>query len=202
MRLHMNLASLGLVTLIAGACSDDGAGGGNEGEVITTVTLSFVAAGVAPVTASFDDLDGDGGDPPIIDPINLANGTTYTTLVRLLNKLEDPPEEITLEVADESDEHQLFFTGTAVNGPASDQPGAPLTHAYADADGNGLPIGLTNTFVAATGSGQLTLTLRHLPPVNDTPTKTADLAAQVKTGGFASVGGETDVSVSFMATVQ
>jgi len=200
-RLHATLTSLVLVGSLV-AC-DEQAANGNEGEVITTVTLSFTpSGGGAAVTATFDDLDGDGGDPPVIDPLNLADGTTYTATVQLSNKLEDPPEDITLEVADESYEHQLFFTGTAVNGPANEEPGAPLAHGYADADANGLPIGLANTMVATTGSGQLTVTLRHLPPVNDVAAKTADVAVQVKESGFVAIGGQTDVQVSFVTTVQ
>jgi hypothetical protein len=74
-----------------------------------------------------------------------------------------------------------------------------LTHAYADA--NRLPIGLANTIVAASGGGQLTVTLRHLPPVNNAPVKTADLAAQVRAGGFGAIGGSTDVQVDFSVTV-
>ena len=33
--------------------------------------------------------------------------------MRFLNELEDPAEDITEEVEDESDQHQVFFTGTA-----------------------------------------------------------------------------------------
>lgn len=195
---HLLLAG----ALLAG-CHDDH-DHDNEHEVITTVTLELAPmGGGATVSASFDDPDGNGGAAPTIDPIVLAAGTTYTTTVRFLNKLEDPPEEITDEIRDEGDEHQVFFTGSAVNGPAADNPNAPLTHSYADTDTGGLPLGLTNTIAAAAaGTGQLQLTLRHLPPINNNPTKTAGLADQVKTGGFAAIGGENDVDVTFMVTVQ
>jgi hypothetical protein len=157
--------------------------------------------GGADVIAAFDDPDGDGGNPPTVTPISLMNGKTYTLAVRFQNKLESPPEEITDEVRDEGDEHQVFLTGTAVNGPATNNAGAPLTHTYADMDANGLPIGLSNMIAAATGTGQLTLTLRHMPPVNDQAVKVANLAGQVKTGGIDSIGGDTDVQVNFMVTV-
>jgi len=137
----------------------------------------------------------------VIDPVNLTAGM-FTLAVGFENRLEDPPEIITTEVMDESDQHQLFFTGTAVNGPASDQPGAPLSHAYADMDVNQLPIGLSNTITAATGTGTLTVTLRHMPPVNDVAVKVAGVAEQVKTGGFAAIGGSTDAQVNFTVTVQ
>jgi hypothetical protein len=185
------------------ACADDAPGGGNENEVITTITLTFTPeGGGGEVVAAFDDPDGDGGDPPVFDPIDLVDGATYAMTVTFENRLEDPPEDITEEVADESDDHQIFFTGTAVNGPASDVPAAPLTHTYDDEDANGLPVGLANTIVAATGTGELTVTLRHVPPVNDTAVKTADLANQVSDSGFASLPGSTDAQVSFDVTVE
>ncbi len=182
------------------ACGGDGHTH-NEEEVITTVMLAFTpAGGGTAVTAEFDDADGDGGQAPTVDPVNLSAGS-FTLAVRFQNRLEDPAEEITTEVADESDQHQLFFTGTAVDGPASSSPGAALTHAYADTDVNGLPIGLANTITAVAGTGTLIVTLRHMPPVNDQPIKTANAADLVKTGGFASIGGENDAQVTFAVTV-
>lgn len=197
------------LTLALAACGDDGGDGGddtgdgNENEVITTVTLEFTPEGGGEsISAAWDDPDGDGGDPPAIDPITLADGTTYTVAIGFENRLEDPPEVITEEVDDESDEHQIFFTGSAVNGPASDEPDAPLTHSYDDEDANGLPIGLANTIVAAAGSGDLTVTLRHLPPVNGSAVKSASLADDVKASGFGDLPGTTDAQVTFPATVE
>jgi hypothetical protein len=204
MRLTAVLASLGLcasLSLVV-ACGDDGTGPEDPQEVITSVTLTFtpVGGGTA-VVVEADDPDGDGGDPPVIDDLDLAAGA-YTLAVTFENRLEDPPENITEEVADESDQHQVFFTGTGVDGPASDQPGAPLTHAYADTDANDLPVGLDNTITAAAGAGNLTVTLRHLPPINDVAQKTADLAEEVKANGFGSLAGDTDAAVTFPVTVQ
>jgi hypothetical protein len=188
-----------LILAIA-ACGDDGTIPDNN-EVITTVALGFTPTGGAATVFEFDDADGPGGAAPMIDPIAIAPGTSTLT-IRFLNRLEDPPEEITDEVDDESDQHQLFFTGTAVNGPATNNPGAPLTQTYADTDSNGLPVGLDNTITATAGTGTLTVTLRHLPPINGTAVKVPDLAAQVKAGGVESIGGSTDASVTFTVTVQ
>jgi hypothetical protein len=199
MRFTLILAALLPFATLAG-CGDDGHSH-DPGEVITTVTLTFTPmGGGAATTATFDDPDGPGGDPPTVDPVNLAGSTTYTLAVRFQNGLEEPPEEITDEVRDEGEDHQVFFTGTAVNGPASDQPLAPLTHTYADQDAGGLPLGLTNTIVTDAGTGTLTVTLRHLPPLNDQPVKTASAAADVKAGGFAALGGATDAQVDFAVT--
>jgi hypothetical protein len=193
--------SLALVTLAA--CGGDDGVDVPDPELITTVRLHLVPqGGGTTVDVAFDDADGDGGNPPTIDPIVLVKEKLYTVTVQFQNALETPPEEITDEVRDEGEDHQVFFTGSGVNGPASDEPNAPLVHAYADTDSNGLPIGLENTFGTAEGTGQLTVTLRHLPPVNGTAVKTADLASQVKNAGFAAIGGENDVNVTFSVTVQ
>jgi hypothetical protein len=122
--------------------------------------------------------------------------------VKFENRLENPPEDITKEVQDEGDAHQVFFTGNAVNGPASNQTGAPVAHSYADTDAKGLPIGLANKVTAATGTGMLTVTLRHLPPVNNMAVKSATLADMVRSSGFSAIGGTTDAQVTFPVTVQ
>ena len=66
---------------------------------------------------------------------------------------------------------------------------------------NGLPIGLASTVVASAGTGMLTVTLRHMPPVNDTAVKTPSLADQVKTSGTASLPGGSDAVVTFPVEV-
>lgn len=195
------LGALGAVPLATG-CGDGGNGSQNELEVFTTVTLTFTpVGGGATVVAAFKDADGDGGNVPIVDPINLVAGKQYTTIVTLLNELEVPAADISLEVQDEGDQHQLFFTGSAVKGPASDQPLAPLTHTYVDKDINGLPLGLVNNLATVAGAGELTITLRHLPPLNGNVAKLAELAATVKAAGINSIGGVTDVSVKFAVNV-
>lgn len=195
----LTCAALGFA---APGCGEDGSPSGNENEVFTTITLTFVpAAGGASVIASVDDPDGDGGNPPTVKPVMLTAGM-FDMSVKFENKLATPPVDITEEVKDEADEHQVFFTGNAVQGPASNQPGAPLMHTYADADSKGLPIGLANKVTAAAGTGMLTVTLRHLPPVNDMAVKSAALAETVRSSGFSAIGGSTDVQVSFPVTVQ
>lgn len=188
-----------IVCLLALAgCADDNIGEINAGELITRVELQ-----IANQTFAFEDADGDGGGPPVVDPIAIPAGGPYTASVRFLNTLETPPEDITLEVRDESAQHQVFFTGSAVDGPATATPNAPLHHAYADMDENGLPIGLENRIMATPGTGQLTLTLRHLPPINDQPQKTSDLAMQIRAAGsLAAIGGESDAVVTFTVSVQ
>lgn len=182
--------------------SDAGPFQGNESEVITTVLLTLTPeTGETPTTAVFNDPDGDGGDPPTIDAVELVPGT-YSLAIAFENRLESPSEDITVEVADESEEHQIFFTGSAVDGPATNNPDAPLSHAYDDQDANGLPVGLANTVIAQAGDGELIVTLRHLPPVGGATIKTAETSAEVRESGFAGIGGSTDAQVSFSVSVR
>ena len=143
------------------ACSDveDSSQEENMNEVMTTVELTFT--------------DGDGGesvfvwaDPdntanPTIDDIILSDAFDYTLSLRFLNELEDPMDDVTLEILDEDDEHYVFITGSAVTGPATqDNPNAIVEHRYADEDDNGLPVGLDNDILTlAPGEGEFTVTL-------------------------------------------
>ena len=171
-------------------------------EVMTTVKLNFAPeSGGEAVEFTWADPENDG--EPVIDPINLTEGETYTVSVRVLNELEDPAEDVTIELRDELDEHQFFFTGDAVSSPANENESAIITQAYADEDGNGFPVGLTNTIVAtASGTGTLTIMLRHMPPVNGEAVKTGTLADLVKNGDVASLPGSVDIEINFDVTVE
>lgn len=190
---------IALSSVVLAACGDEG-GSDNEQEVITTVVLNFEPAIGPAVTATWNDPDGDGGAGPMIDPINLSPGT-YTMTAQFQNRLASPQVEITDEIDAESDVHLVLFTGTAVVGPATSGTTGPLMHSYADMDDSGLPIGLTSTVVARAGTGQLTVTLRHMPP-EEPPVKAAGTVMQVRTGGVDSIGGSTDAQVNYTVTVQ
>jgi hypothetical protein len=174
----------------------------NPEEVITTVVLDFVPASGSALSFTWADPEADGS--PVVDDITLADGETYTVSVSFLNELEDPAEDITEEVAAEDDQHQVFVTGSAVQGPATgDNAAAVVSHVYADSDANGFPVGLENTVASLMpGSGTLTITLRHLPPENDVAVKTGTLAEDAASSSLDALPGATDVSVDFALTVE
>ena len=201
-----SLASLAvpLVGLALAGCPDveNPDEGENEEEVITRVGLTFSPiAGGEVVTAAHSDPENDGS--PVIDPITLDNGVAYTLTIRFENELADPVEDITAEVADEDDEHQVFISGSGVEGPATgDSAVNVVTHTYLDTDDNGLPVGLENRIVAsAVGSGEFKVMLRHLPPEDGVATKVAGLAEAFATEG-GGIAGEADVDVTFPITVE
>lgn len=201
----MNLSRIApMFLLFATACGDvESPEGEEENEVITTLVLTFTpVAGGDALEFSWADLENDGN--PVIDDIVLSDADDYDVTVGFLNELEDPAEDITLEIQNEADEHQIFFTGTAVQGPATGtNASAVVEHAYADADADGLPVGLDNTFTTlGDGSGELTVTLRHLPPENGEAVKVSGLADTVASDGFGAIGGDNDVQVTFALEVQ
>lgn len=202
--MNTRLYLLSLVALAA-ACSDvnDNTGGDNEPEVITTVGLTFTPqGGGAALDFKWTDPESDGS--PVIDDIVLSDAEDYDVAVTFLNELADPAEDLTVEVRDESDQHQVFFTGSAVEGPATgDNADAVVTHAYADTDVNGLPVGLESTFATdAVGSGSLIVSLRHLPLESGQAVKAEGLAEDVAAGGFSAIGGDNDAQVTFTLDVE
>ena len=154
----------------------------NEEEVITTMTITMTPAnGGTNVVLQTRDLDGDGPNPPVITVSgNLATGISYMSKIVLLNETEDPAENITEEVEEESDEHQFFYT---IGG------GLDATTTYSNFDGNGNPLGTEFSLDAGNAStGTLTFTLRH------EPTKPND--------GLGDAGGETDISATFNVAIE
>jgi len=164
-------------------CSDDDAAPLpiNEEEVITTVILTLTPESGDQVVLTTQDLDGDGPDEPVTTVSgSFSENTEYQGAVRFLNETETPAEEITDEVLEEADEHQVFYTTTE---------GLNIQTTYEDQDSQGNPLGLQITLTTGAASeGSLTVTLRH------EPVKPND--------GLDSAGGETDISTSFDVSIQ
>lgn len=186
--LWMLMALLGGLMVFSGCDNDPEPE--NEEELITTVRLTFakVNAGGAPVVVTWQDLDGPGGNPPVLSgPIVLDANSAYTLRVAVLNELENPVEDVTLEVEEEGDEHQFFFLISA---------DLNLTITYDDVDDDGRPIGIFNQVTTGDAStGNLTVVLRH---------ELDKAAAGVAAGNITNAGGETDVETQppFQVTIQ
>ena len=174
--------------LLFTSCEKDDPKVPNEEELITTLiyTLTPQGGGTA-VEFRFEDLDGDGGNAPVVTNGVLAANTTYSGVIILANDIENPSVIISEEVEEEAEEHQFFyrFSTFFLSGGFE----------YADSDANGNPIGLLTTFETPDSQSGLTLTitLRHEPD------KTA---SGVALGLIDHAGGETDIEVTFDVTVQ
>jgi len=170
--------------LFLNSCKDDDPIDMNDEEVITTLTYTLTPTSVDVVTLSFLDLDGDGGDDPIITGGILQSNMSYIGVLDLKNEAETPAESITEEIEEEALEHQFFFTAT----------GANLTVGYADEDDNGNPLGLVTTLTTGdASSGTIQVVLRHEPDKS---------ATGVQSGDITNAGGETDIEVTFDITLQ
>ncbi|TAH18683.1 MAG: type 1 periplasmic binding fold superfamily protein [Cytophagales bacterium] len=184
--LSMLVAMSMVAVLFSCSKKEESPADGNESELITTVRLRFSEGGTSQ-TFTYRDLDGAGGNAPVIDAIRLANGKNYSLELEVLD--ESNPSKIgniTEEIFEEGYEHQFFFTGTAAANL--------LSLSYADKDKNNNPIGLKNSVMTkATGNGILTVILRHKPN---------KAGAGVANGQVANAGGETDIEVNFNVTVQ
>lgn len=154
----------------------------NEEELITTITYTLTPVGGGDVVElKFQDLDGEGGNAPVIITEPLAANTTYTGVITMLNELETPPHDIAGEVQGEAAMHQFFFI---VEG------GANAEISYSDEDINGNPLGLaTSLETTGASTGTLTIVLRHEPKKpND--------------GTLTDAGGGSDIEVEFDISIQ
>jgi len=166
------------------ACDPDEVDDELEQEVITTLNYTLTSTTGDVVVLTFQDLDGDGGDTPVVSSGTLTANTTYTGSLELLDESGDDTEDITEEIEEEDEEHQFFFS-TTVNG---------LSVAYADQDEDGNPVGLANTLTTGdAAAGTLTVILIH------EPAKDGD---GVVGGDISNAGGETDIEVTFSITVE
>lgn len=157
----------------------------HEYEVITTVILTITDSTGVEQTITWTDPENDGA--PVVDSIALISGETYALSVEFWNELENPAEELTQEILDEAEEHQVFFAG-----------GALIEHTYDDADGNGNPLGLENSLQALmAGEGSLVVGLQHLPEEDGIAIKTVDLEAVWLSEGEAGLPGDWDALVEF-----
>lgn len=152
----------------------------SEQELITTLALVMTnttnAADIR--TFAFRDADGNGGNEPTIDNINLPANAVYDVAVSILDESKIPADDITTKIAQRKNDHQLFFVPSV---------GLNLTNTYQDTDDNNLPIGLSTRFTTGSVStGILSVTLKHQP--------------SIKNNNIAT--GETDIQVNFSVDIQ
>ncbi len=177
-------AMAAIAVLSMTSCEDDDAPQIiNEEEVITTVTYTLTNStdNTDIIVLKSVDADGEGPNAPVETVSGpLTAGASYNGEVRFENELESPADNITLEVIEEGDEHEVFYT-TTVTG---------VSILKTDVDANGNPLGVTSTVTTgAAGTGSLSIVLRHAPTKPNDNTLTG-------------AGGETDVQVTFNVSVQ
>ncbi len=130
----------------------------SESEVITTVQVKLTGTGISK-TFTWNDADGDGGNAPVIESIELpANAANIACEITVLDRSVTPENNITTEIVAESNDHLFTYTVDKAN----------LTVAYDDKDGNGKNFGLkTKWTTAAASTGTLNIKLFHEPSNKD-----------------------------------
>lgn len=183
--LHFLSIALLATVLTISSCTVDEPEDPNEEEVITTLRYILTPTnGGDAVVLEFQDLDGDGGNAPIITADTLAANTAYSGSIELLNEAGSPVEDITVEIRAEKEDHQFFYETTVTD----------FTIGYNDSDANNNSVGLeTSANTGAAANGTLKITLRHKPD---------KLGANVINGDITNAGGETDIEVTFDVTIQ
>ena len=183
----LTISALGIILALSSCKKDkeDDTPPANEEELITTLELHFHSVGGSEHKHfTFRDLDGDGGNAPVIIADTLSADSIYDVEIEVLNESGTPTVDITAEIVDEGTVHQFFFQPSNAN----------VTVAYSDADANGKPIGVNTLWtIGAIGNGTVVVTLRHEPDKN---------AAGVSGGDITNAGGETDIEVSFPVVIE
>lgn len=179
-RMRLMLVSAFCVLLFT-ACTVSDPHEHDEGELITSLRLVLTpTTGGSSDTVWFRDPDGPGGSAPTDhDTLRLVAGRTYAVSLSFLDESSaQHVVDMTEEIRDEAADHQVFYTVA----------GTGLAIAYADADENGLPVGLEAVFTTTAGSpGAVTVTLKHQPGL--------------KSENSTISTGETDVSVTFVVVM-
>lgn len=182
------LTTLLVLTLVFTACSDNDPEVVNEEELITTVNITLTPQGGGnTVNLQFRDPDGPDGPltPTATPPVGILQANTvYDGTIEFLDETKTPAEDITEEIEEEDEEHQIFYSFDTIN----------ATVEYTDQDSNGNPVGLNFRVTTTTAaSGVFRITLLHEPDKS---------APGVSTGDPTNAGGETDIFVTLLVEVQ
>ena len=163
------------------SCKKDKVEEPNQEELITTVVVKLTPVGGGSVlNFQVEDLDGNGGNAPIAQEIVLAPNKVYTADLVILDKTKTPVSDISAEVKAEADDHQFYFTPSAV---------VNLTVTNLDKDSKKYPLGLSSTWTTgAASTGKLYILLKHKPGIkgpNDASTLgETDIDTQASFDGF------------------
>lgn len=151
---HLLSIAIAATVLFVTSCSkdDDTTMEGNENEVITKVELRFKEQGTTnELVYSWKDLDGDGGNAPVIDQIVLQPGKIYDVTVSFLDEVNG--KDITEEIIEEADEHRIYYVPSSTSN---------IQITDLDKDKNNITLGLNSVWTTTTISkSTVRLVLRH-----------------------------------------
>ena len=167
-----------LLSLLIISCSKEDPEPINEEELITTVQLTFKTPGITDQTVRWQEGSNNS------DIISLAANTQYEVEIIFLDE-SDPSdiEDITEEVKEEADEHQVFYQFSQLNISLGQSSSDTL-------DSNQNPLFVNSLWnTSEVGTGTVRVYLIHEPVTKSSSTR----------DGFA---GETDVTVDFPIIIE
>ena len=167
---------LPLVVLLINSCSKDDPDGINEQEFISNVLMTIESADGTSQTIDWDLSEMNS------QTINLKVNTDHNVGLRFINS-SDPTdvEEVTLEIIDEADEHQIFFEFADVS--------VNVTSASNDTKDGSRGVLLNSVWNASsTGTGLVRVYLIHQPTNFNATTREG-------MGGFNDVAIDIPVSI-------
>ena len=129
----------------------------NESEFITSLKLHLrkESENQFSKVLYFKDLDGQGGNDPIIFTDELEANTVYYGRIELLDESRLPTVDVTKEIIDEKNEHQFFYN---VFPPDF----VEINYQTHDIDDYGVPFGLEPKIkTKSKGNFNLEITLKH-----------------------------------------
>lgn len=162
--------------LFTASCDKDDPDPIDEGEVITTVTLTLIPDGKGQdAQATIRNTTGSNVQDA---PLTLKPNTIYNATVTLSDESKTPAADRTAEIRQKGSEHLFIYNYNSLSGDTD------MNVQITDTDASNRPIGLEATITtgANTGTGRLQVVLKHQP-------------GGLKTG--TSIAGETDVEVEF-----
>lgn len=136
------------------------------------------------IKASWQDLDGPGGNPPVVSPISLDARHFNRNIRGILEIFATDGDTLTTIIRSQGTEHQLFWS---VSGPAQNA----VTITVTDRDSRGMPLGLETSWrvqpVQAPTPGTVRIILYHYEPNKKDGTSPSP---------------ETDADITFPLTIQ
>ena len=153
--------------------------------LITDITFVLGTSGGNPdVVMTYSDPDGLGGSDPVVTGGTLVANTIYFGTLDMTNNAQSPPLDVDEDINSNKEDNQVFFSVSGID----------LSINYADADGNGNPIGLFTALMSGgPGTGSITISVQR--GLNKFGTGVSD-------GNIANAGGTTDVQVTFPVSIQ
>lgn len=120
-------------------------------EGVTTLRLIFSQPGGNQITYEFKDIDGIGGNDPVVDEIQLPPLNVFNCRLEILNESKIPIEDWTSTIKQRSGIHLFFYKVT----------NDVMRFSNLNTDESGKPFGLTSLAATKSGSGTLTVIMKH-----------------------------------------